>query len=74
MCPSLSPEQLFGFYSYPVFKGSSIMGRCPVNTGFLATKILGLQSSTDKRNGEFIDNGSNHCARIPVINADRLPK
>jgi hypothetical protein len=69
MCPSLSPERLSGFYSYSVFKSSSIIGLCAVNLRFLAPKTVNLQRRTNKRNGEYIENGSNHCGCIPIIYA-----
>jgi hypothetical protein len=39
MCPWLALEWFLGFYSYLVFRSSSIIGQCPANMVILPPKI-----------------------------------
>jgi hypothetical protein len=43
-----------GFYSHSVLQSLSITDRCPVNMDILSPKMLALQMSPKKQNGDSL--------------------
>jgi hypothetical protein len=55
-----------------VFKSLSIIGQCPLNVNI--PKIVALEMSPQKQNGDFLDNSSYDFDYILVIYGGHLPK
>jgi hypothetical protein len=70
----LGPERLKGFYSYPVFKSFSSIGRCLVNMNIPDRKIRALEKDPKKQDCDFIEKIFNDFYYIVVICGDHICK
>jgi hypothetical protein len=75
--PSACTERLIdwsGFHSHLVLQSLSITYRCPVNMDILPPKMLALQMSPKKQNGDSLWNVSHDLDKVWIIHGDRHPE
>jgi hypothetical protein len=79
MCVSMdmvspAPELFERFYSYSLFKSSSVKGQCPVNMNIPAQKTGTIQMDQKEQNDHLQENDYNDSDYISILFGDHLLK